>query len=162
MSETNLNLRHAEASDYAPIISVINDWWGGRQMADMLPKLFFVHFRDTSFVIEREGERVAFLIGFQSQTDPEQAYIHFVGVHPDYRKDGLGRQLYERFFEAARARGCKVVRCVTSPVNKTSIGFHLKMGFQPEPGDATSDGIPVHQNYDGRGEDRVLFRYDLK
>ncbi|MBC8172053.1 MAG: GNAT family N-acetyltransferase [Anaerolineae bacterium] len=156
-------LRQAEPGDYAPIISVINDWWGGRQMADMLPKLFFVHFRDTSFVIECEDERVAFLIGLQSQTDPDQAYIHFVGVHPDYRKDGLGRSLYERFFEAAKTRGCKVVRCVTSPVNKPSIGFHLRMGFEPEAGNATSDdGVPVHQNYDGRGEDRVLFRYDLK
>ncbi|HEX2621271.1 MAG TPA: GNAT family N-acetyltransferase, partial [Phototrophicaceae bacterium] len=110
-----LTLRHATPDDYSPIIRVINDWWGGRQMADMLPKLFFVHFRDTSFIAENEtGERVGFLIGFQSQTDPDEAYIHFVGVHPDYRQHGLGRMLYERFFEAAQGRGCQRVRCLTS------------------------------------------------
>ena len=36
----NIRIRNAEPSDYPPIISVINEWWGGRNMADMLPKLF--------------------------------------------------------------------------------------------------------------------------
>ena len=34
----NICIRNAEPSDYLPIISVINAWWGGRNMADMLPK----------------------------------------------------------------------------------------------------------------------------
>jgi GNAT superfamily N-acetyltransferase len=150
-------IRHAEASDYAPIIAVVNDWWGGRSMSDMLPKLFFVHFHDTSFVAEKDGEYVGFLIGFLSQTFPDEAYIHFVGVHPDYRKEGVGRLLYERFFEAVRAQGRSLVRCVTAPVNKPSIAFHLKMGFQPEPQDTAADGVPFYQDYDGHGGDRVLF-----
>ena len=49
-------------------------------MAPMLPKLFFLHFEGTSFVAEDEdGKLVAFLIGFLSQTDPEEADVHFVG-----------------------------------------------------------------------------------
>ena len=126
-------------------------------MSDMLPKLFFVHFHDTSFVAEKDGLRVGFLIGFLSQTFPDEAYIHFVGVHPDYRKEGVGRLLYERFFEAVLEQGRSIVRCVTAPVNKTSIAFHLKMGFQAEPQDTTADGIPFYQDYDGRDGDRVLF-----
>jgi ribosomal protein S18 acetylase RimI-like enzyme len=153
----NITLRPVEPSDYAPIIRVVNDWWGGRAMSDMLPKLFFVHFRDTSFIAECDGERVGFLIGFVSQTFPDEAYIHFVGVHPEFRKAGIGRLLYARFFEAAKARGCQRVRCVTAPVNKTSIAFHLRMGFEVEPQDQQIDGIPVCRDYDGRGEDRVLF-----
>jgi hypothetical protein len=31
------------------------------------------------------------------------------------------------------------------------------MGFVAEPGDKTVDGISVFENYDGEGEDRVLF-----
>ena len=65
--------------DYAPAITVIDDWWGGHHMADMLPKLFFQHFQETSFAVEDNHQIVAFLIGFVSQTYPEQAYIHFVG-----------------------------------------------------------------------------------
>jgi hypothetical protein len=43
-------IRHAEPSDYESIISVVDEWWGGRRMAAMLPKLFFVHFQPTSFI----------------------------------------------------------------------------------------------------------------
>lgn len=151
------HIRHAESSDYQPIISVVNDWWGGRQMADMLPKLFFVHFQNTSFVAEQDGEIVAFLVGFISQTFPEEAYIHFVGVSPKYRKAGLARTLYERFFVTVQKMGCRTVRCVTSPVNKGSITFHSSLGFSVEDGDKAIDGISVFEGYDGEGQDRVLF-----
>lgn len=149
--------RYAEASDYQPIISVVNEWWGGRIMADMLPKLFFVHFRQTSFVVEKNGDIIGFLIGFVSQTFPDEAYIHFVGVHPEYRKNGLGRALYERFFQAVKELGRSRIRCVTSPMNKGSIAFHLRMGFSMEPSEEIVEGISVVKDYDGRGEDRVLF-----
>lgn len=153
-----MRIRNAAPVDYAQVISNIDAWWGGRPMADMLPKLFFVHFQDTSFVAEHEGRITAFLCGFFSQTYPEVAYIHFVGVDPEHRKDGLGRLLYERLFDVARARGRSVVRCVTSPVNKTSIAFHLRMGFEIEPGDARLDNLSVHSDYDGAGGARVCFR----
>lgn len=152
-----INLRPLEPTDYAAIIRVVDEWWGGRAMHDMLPKLFFIHFRDTSFIAESGGKRVGFLIGFVSQTHPDEAYIHFVGVHPSFRWQGVGRRLYEHFFEVAAAKKCATVRCVTAPVNKPSIAFHLGMGFEIEPQDIAMDGVPVYQNYDGAGEDRVLF-----
>lgn len=152
-----MELRNIEPRDYYEIISVVNDWWGGRQMRDMLPKLFFTHFRETSFVVEEMGAIVGFLNGFFSQTFPHETYIHFVGVHPEYRKAGVARLMYEKFFEVARAKGRTVVRCVTAPVNKTSIAFHQRMGFAIEPGDDEIDGVSVHTNYDGKGESRVLF-----
>jgi ribosomal protein S18 acetylase RimI-like enzyme len=153
----DLIIRHIEPSDYQPIISVLNDWWGGRNMSDMLPKLFFVHFRNTSLVAERKGKIVGFLIGFLSQTFQDQAYIHFAGVHPDYRRKGLAGKLYRHFFEIARKHGCNAVRSVTSPVNKLSIAFHLQMGFSIEPGDILIEGISVTENYDGYDNARVLF-----
>jgi ribosomal protein S18 acetylase RimI-like enzyme len=153
----DIDIRHIEPSDYPPIIAVVNQWWGGRSMADMLPKLFFVHFRQTSFVAEHGGKVVGFLVGFVSQTFRNESYIHFAGVHPQFRKTGLGRTLYERFFEVVKKAGCEVVRCVTSPVNKGSVSFHLRMGFTMEPTKRTIEGIPVAENYDGMGEDRVLF-----
>ena len=117
-------------------------------MAPILPKLFFIHFEGTSFVAEDpDGELLGFVCGFLSQTADDEAYIHFVGVTPEDRGDGLGRALYERFFEAARANGRTSVRCVTSPVNQESLAFHEAMGFQVE---------RVVEDYDGPGEDRVL------
>jgi len=126
-------------------------------MSDMLPRLFFVHFRDTSFIAEKDGEIIGFLIGFLSQTFADEAYVHFLGVHPNFRKQGVARRLYERFFEAVRQRGRSVIRLVTASVNKESIAFHTHIGFQIEPQDTKVDGIPVYRNYDGPGNDRVLF-----
>jgi ribosomal protein S18 acetylase RimI-like enzyme len=138
-------IRHAEPRDYAEVIGVVDEWWGGRAMAAMLPKLFFVHFRDTSFVAEEDGRVVGFLCGFRSQTYDDEAYIHFVGVDPAQRGSGLGRELYERFFAAVAPRS--VVRAVTSPLNERSLAFHRALGFDLE---------RVDDDYDGRGESRAL------
>ena len=128
----NTVIRHAEAHDYKAIISTLAEWWGRRWMAQMLPKLFFVHFCPTSFVAEQDGLIVGFVVDFVSQSYPDEGYIHFVGVHPDFRKTVLGHQLYECVFEAMRRCGCGTVRCVTSPSNKGSIAFHLRLGFKSE------------------------------
>ncbi len=143
-----MRFRHAEPADYGRVIGVVNTWWGGRRMAPMLPKLFFVHFLGTSFVAEDDdGELAGFLVGFLSQTHDDEAYVHFVGVDPRYRGSGLGRELYERFFDSVRGQGRRVVRCVTSPVNTDSVAFHESIGFRVE---------RVDDDYDGNGESRVL------
>lgn len=157
-----MNIRHLEERDYLPIIAVIDQWWGGRPMSDMLPKLFFIHFRDTSFAVEEQGQIIAFLAGFISQTFPDQAYIHFVGIHPEFRKRGLGRQLYERFFGAALERGCTLVRCLTSPVNTGSLAFHMHLGFEVERATGLYMGTPCTLNYGGHGNHRILFVRHLK
>ena len=146
-------IRHARPSDYGRVIGVVNEWWGGRPMAPVLPRLFFVHFEGTSFVADDETGRLAgFLCGFLSQTHPEEAYVHFAGVDPDFRGTGVGSALYERFFDAARGAGRLVVRCVTSPANEGSVAFHTRLGFEVE---------RVEENYDGLGASRVMLRRPL-
>jgi L-amino acid N-acyltransferase YncA len=152
-----VEIRNIMASDYNAIIPMINDWWGGRQMSDMLPKLFFIHFKETSFVAEKNGVIIGFLIGFISQTHSNEAYIHFVGVHPEYRQDGVGKLLYDMFIDTVQIRGCDTVRCVTSPVNRDSIQFHTRLGFEVDGGDYKVNGVQISKDYDGVGEDRVLF-----
>lgn len=144
-------IRHAEPDDHARAVEVIDDWWGGRSMAPMLQRLFFVHFRETSFVVEDDAGFAGFLCGFLSQTFEDEAYIHFVGVRPDRRRGGLGRELYECFFAAARAAGRTVVRCVTSPVNEGSLAFHASMDFEST----------LVENYDGPGEHRIILAKNL-
>jgi len=145
---SGVDIRHAKPSDYGRVIGRINVWWGGREMAPMLPKLFFIHFEGTSFVADNEdGDLLGFVCGFLSQTATDEAYIHFVGVEPGARGDGLGRALYERFFEEVRGTGRTVVRCVTSPTNQHSVAFHEAMGFEVD---------RVVADYDGPGEDRAL------
>jgi GNAT superfamily N-acetyltransferase len=152
-----MNVRHLEETDYELLVPVADAWWGGRHVSHLLPKLFFVHFRRTSFVAEENGAIIGFLIGFVSQTFPDQAYIHFVGIHPDRRSSGLGRQLYTKFFETVDRLGCTTVRSITSPVNRASIGFHTRMGFQVEHITGEDLGVACTLDYELKGEARVLF-----
>jgi predicted GNAT superfamily acetyltransferase len=153
-------MRNLRESDHRAIVAAVDEWWG-RPVSQNLPRLFFRHFEDTSFVVEEEGEIFAFLIGFVSQSRREEAYIHFAGVHPEHRGRGVAKSLYERFFDAARMRGCSRVRCITSLANETSIAFHARMGFGIEAGDGESGGVSVHRNHDGDGKPKVVFVRDV-
>src|SRR4029453_5271244 len=108
-----LAFRRATEADHARVVGVIPDWWGlpgTESLWRLLPRLFFQHFANTSTIVEgADGALAGFLIGFRSQSAPEVAYIHFVGVRPDLRRSGLARTLYERFFEEMRASGCRRV-----------------------------------------------------
>jgi ribosomal protein S18 acetylase RimI-like enzyme len=150
-----MKIRELRESDHRQVVSVVDGWWGGRRMADKLPRLFFRYFGETSFVVEEDGAMIAFLVGFVG--DAEEAYIHFVGVHPEHRNRGIGRRLYATFFEEARRRGCQRVRCITSPVNEDSIAFHKRLGFWIVEGDREVGGVSVHPDYDGDGKDKVVF-----
>lgn len=152
-----MEIRSVKGSDYYVISPLINEWWGGRNMSDKLPKLFFDHFTQTSFIAEKDGKLVGFLIGFLSQTHSNEAYIHFVGVHPEYRKHHIGKHLYNKFFNVVKQNNRSIVRCVTSPVNKVSIAYHTKMGFEIEDGDRIIEGLSLNTDYDGPNQDRVLF-----
>ena len=152
-----MEIRNIKQSDYYVISPLLNEWWNGRQMIDKLPKLFFDHFSNTSFIAEKDGEIIGFLIGFLSQSHIDEGYIHFVGVHPAHRGCSIGKQLYHTFFETIKRYGRSVVRCITSPVNKTSIAYHIRMGFEIEGGNRLVNGIAVHSNYDGPERERVLF-----
>ena len=155
-----MRFRELRESDHATVTAVVDEWWGGRPVADKLPRLFFRLFPGTSFAVEENGELVAFLVGIVG-SPADEAYVHFVGVHPEHRSGGLGRGLYEKFFAEARSRGCRLVRAITSPVNKGSIAFHRRMGFEILEGDRENDGVNVHSDYDGDGKEKVVFRRGL-
>ena len=150
-----VTIRHAEPVDYDRTIASVDAWWGGRQMAGMLPRLFFTYFRPWTFVAVDADALVGFLAGFQSQTDPRQVYCHFIGVDPAWRGRGLGETLYQRLFVEASLRGGHEVLAVTSPTNRSSIAFHMRMGFAPLPGPCAEHEVPFTPDFDGPGEDRV-------
>ena len=146
----SVTIRHAQPADYGRVIQHVNAWWGGREMAPMLPKLFFLHFEGTSFVAEDDdGRIVAFLIGFVSQTERRR------GVHP-FRGRRAGAAWLGRRARALRAllrRGERAWAAPSSAVSRRlrttdSVAFHEALGFEVD---------RVAPDYDGPGEDRVLF-----
>ena len=97
MSRRGLVWRQAGALDAEPIADAIETWWA-RHLRHFVHPVFLEHFGDTCLVVEDDGRLVAFVVGMLSQRHADSAYVHFLGVHPDYRGLGLGRELYERFF----------------------------------------------------------------
>ena len=154
-------IRQAVPDDYDRIIADLDAWWGGRSMAAMLPRLFFIHFQPWTLVAECGGRVVGFLAAFRSQTDPSQFYCHFIGVHPEARQQGVGEALYQRLFVDAALHGGTSVLAVTSPLNRDSVAFHRRLGFDTLPGPREEGGVPFTLDYDGPGEDRVRLRKSL-
>jgi GNAT superfamily N-acetyltransferase len=152
-----LKIRNSKPSDHRKIIGVLKDWWGGRDLTWMLPKLFLIHFCNTSFVVEKDDELLGFLIGFLSPSRVNEGYIHFAGVHPDYRGVGIGAFLYDQFFGICKENGRKIIKACTSPVNTGSIEFHKKMGFKISKGDAVIDGVQVTLDYNKPDDPKVRF-----
>ena len=96
----DIRFRRPTEADHARLVGLVDDWWGGRKVHQLLPRLWFQHFTGTSWVAEDDGGRlVGFLVGFISPDHPDEAYVHMVGTGPNHRRAGLGRTLYERFFE---------------------------------------------------------------
>lgn len=153
--------RTARPSDHQKIIDVQNEWWGGRDLTVLLPRLFLDHFFNTSFVLEKDDVLIAFLIGFLSPARTTAGYIHFAGVHPNYRGMGIGNNLYHQFFALCLKSGRDTVRACTSPENKKSIEFHKKLGFQILPGNSKNEGVAITLDYNRPNDPKVLFEITL-
>jgi ribosomal protein S18 acetylase RimI-like enzyme len=155
------NIRHLEPADFDVVSPVVDEWWGGRPVRALLPRLFFEHFRPTSFALRDGNDLAGFLVGFRSQSSPSVGYVHFIGVRPDVRARGFGRMLYECFFSVVSGLACTDVHAITSPVNEASIRFHRRLGFGLVPGNGEVNGHPVHLDHGGPGQHRVLFSKPL-
>jgi ribosomal protein S18 acetylase RimI-like enzyme len=153
-----MRVRYADPSDHAGIIAVMKEWWGGRDLSYMVPKLFLTHFRDTSFIVDKDAELIAFLIGFLSPSQTSEGYIHFAGVHPEHRSVGIGAYLYDRFSQLCIENSRSTIRACTSPVNRGSITFHTKIGFEIEKGNSIVDGVQVTLDYNKPDDPKVLFK----
>ena len=145
------SVRVAVAEDYDTVVGVVDDWWG-RPVSQALPRLFFDHFWPTSRIAEDERGLAGFVVALISPGQPEVAYVHFVGVRPDQRRNGLARSLYEEVAQVAREDGCRELRAVTAPSNAASARFHQRLGF-------TVSG-PV-ADYNGPGREMVVFYREL-
>ncbi len=163
-SPPDVVFRRPEPSDHPRVVSVVDEWWGGRRMRQLLPRLWFQHFRGTSWVVEdAEGRLRGFVVAFMSADDPTTGYVHMIASDPNRRHGGIGRALYEAAFRDLAAHGAGRVMAVTWPGNRVSIGFHRAMGFRVDDGPGTQPiyGTPAYPDYDGPGEDRVVFIREL-
>lgn len=93
--------------------------------------------RAVFLVAEREpGKLAGFLIGTVEHEIPiyrlkEFGFVHDVWVEPDYRHEGIGRQLTMRAIERFREIGVEQVRLDTAAANDAGRALFASCGFRP-------------------------------
>jgi ribosomal protein S18 acetylase RimI-like enzyme len=153
--EGDVTLRQLRPDDFHSIVGLAETWWG-YPIGPFFHRVYFDHFFSTSFVAERDGAIVGFLVGLLSPSQPTVGYCHLIAVDPTQRGGGIGRRLYDAFADIARRDGRTTLTAISRPSNRASIAFHRALGFDLDPGDGIEDGLPVRTNYNWDGGARVV------
>jgi ribosomal protein S18 acetylase RimI-like enzyme len=149
--------------DFDRVVEVIDHWWGG-PIGTFAHPIFFYELGQQALVVEQGAEMIGFLLGFtipharrsdaasDGKDSPDRTgYVHLVGIHPDYRRRGVGRLLYDRFTESCRSAGCARMKAITTSGNEGSIRFHVALGWNVQEVD----------DYAGPGRRRIVFTKPL-
>jgi GNAT superfamily N-acetyltransferase len=134
--------------DFDRIVEVIDHWWGG-PIATLAHPIFFYELGDHALMVEQGDLMIGFLLGFIARTGNDKAtgYVHLVGIHPDYRRRGVGRLLYNTFTDECRSAGCVRMKAITTPGNEGSIRFHIAQGWNAQ----------EIEDYAGTARRRIVF-----
>lgn len=148
-----MHTRPITKRDFDHIVEVIDSWWGGpAAMQTFAHPIFFYELGDNALIAEEDGVMIGFLLGFVSFQAPKTGYVHLVGIHPDYRRGGVGRLLYEQFTHQCAEAGCARMKAITTAGNDGSIRFHVALGWSYETDD----------EYAGPRRKRVVFTKSLE
>jgi GNAT superfamily N-acetyltransferase len=143
--------RPLEKRDYDLIVQVIDRWWGGPTSALAHP-IFFYELGNMARIVEDDGVMVGFLLGFIAKSNEgDVGYVHLVGIHPDHRRRGVGRILYETFEEDCRKASVSRMKAITTLGNEGSQIFHQVLGW---------DMVEI-EDYAGPGRPRIVFSKDF-
>ncbi len=156
----NLKIRNALEEDFVAIAELAEDCSPMATERKSIYHIFTKFFKSTSLVAELPSGKIAgFLLGFISQENPEEAYIHLLGIDSKVRRRGVGKALVEKFLDISTLKGCKKVLLITKPINWNSISFYRKLEFLEDKSQDTINimGVSAVRNYDGMGEHMVVF-----
>jgi GNAT superfamily N-acetyltransferase len=145
-----MQTRKITKADFDQIVEVIDRWWGG-PISTFAHPIFFYELGDNALIVEQDGRLIGFMLGFITSQAPKTGYVHLVGIHPEFRRQGVGRLLYENFTERCRALGCVRMKAITTAANEGSLRFHEAMGW-------TAEEV---EDYAGPGRMRIVFTKTL-
>jgi len=159
-TETDVGLRHPTEDDQPRIVGVVDEWFSGQRVRHLVGRSWFRHFGSTSWLaVDAAGRPVGFLLGYRSPDRPTEAVVHLVGVDPNHRRRGIGRTLVEAFVADSERAAVGSVTALAWPGEPPAIAFFRAVGFRPEggPGSQNLFGTTAFPDYEGAGEDRVVF-----
>jgi GNAT superfamily N-acetyltransferase len=149
-----MQVRPITKADFDRVVEVIDHWWGG-PISTFAHPIFFYELGGAALVVEEGSLMIGFLLGFVVTGtgarlpggDGRCGYVHLVGIHPDFRRRGVGRLLYDRFTQDCRTAQCGVMKAITTPGHEGSIRFHVALGWDVQEVD----------DYAGPGRRRIVF-----
>ena len=145
-----MQVRGLTKDDYDYLVTVIDRWWGGPSGIPMHP-IFFYELGHYALVAEEDGAVVGFLFGFITDVAPRTGYVHMVGIHPEHRRHGVGKRLYEAFFENARKASATRIKTIAVIGDERPVAFHRALGFE----------VIEDANYAGPSRARLVFMKSL-
>jgi ribosomal protein S18 acetylase RimI-like enzyme len=165
----NIRIRTAKEDDFRDIFKIANNCRPMVTERISIYHIFTKFFQNTVFVAEKLQNKneiiIGFLIGFISQTNSSEGYIHQLCVDPEYRGEGVAFNLIRNFLDAVSEIGCKKVYLIVKPINKDAISFYEKLGFNtevPESKILKFRNLNLFKDYDGFGEHMLVFRKDIE
>lgn len=99
-----------------------SDPWSEKSVASELEN------RLSLWLVALDGDTVAGYVGSQSVLD--EADMMNVAVHPDYRRQGIGRDLVLALAEALQQKGIRGLMLEVRQSNVPAIALYEQLGFQ--------------------------------
>ena len=104
-----------------------------------------------NFIVERNGDQVLGFACYGPRDLTEGVFdLYWIAVHPDARRDGVGKRLLTASEEAVRALGGRMLIAETSgtPLYEPTRKFYLGMGYSAE---------AVIKDFYSDGDDLAIF-----
>lgn len=79
------------------------------------------HFAETCVLAERDGRVVGFVAAFRSPAQPESAFVWQIGVLPETRGHGVGKELLKRLLARPACREVRYLEATVAPSNRASV-----------------------------------------
>lgn len=82
------------------------------------------------FLIGLEGDKVA--ASAMGGYDGHRGWVNYVGVDPDYQRQGLGQQIMQAIEKALLTKGCPKLNLLVRTENLDAVKFYESIGFNRE------------------------------
>jgi len=108
---------------------------------------------NTFLVATLDTEQIGYTIAALVQRKPHEAWILWMGVREDQRRNGVGSVLLTELLDVLRTLGVRFVRVTVSPWNTPAHGLFLKAEFVQE---------SYREAYFDKDEDRIVMIKELE
>ncbi|MFI6033191.1 GNAT family N-acetyltransferase [Streptomyces sp. NPDC051315] len=151
-AERRLRIRAATEEDLPHIVALDAEAFPADPYPYFVLRQLLASFPDFVLVVEDGGN----LGGYVLSTPPNasRSWILSLGIAPDLRGQGLGRQLMTQILGRLGTEGVHSVSLSVEPGNDSAVALYRSLGFVPDPGGPRKD-------YFGPGAHRLLMTLSL-